>query len=248
MTIAVSLDKVAKSFGTGDATVSALCGISLDIPTGELFMLIGPSGCGKTTLISIIAGILRHDAGAVRLLGTDLGGLPEQAKADFRARHVGFIFQQLNLVPTLTVQENVALPLQIIGRPRRLAMARAAEVLDDLGLGDRLRALPPALSGGQQQRIAIARAIIHDPAVLVCDEPTSALDHDRGRQIMNVLRSKAVRPGRALLVVTHDTRIFPFSDRIASMEDGAIQRVIRRRFDPDRLDEPVDVDQPIPLT
>jgi len=226
----ISLRGVVKTFGEGQAAVHALRGINLDITAGELFMLIGPSGCGKTTLISIVAGILKQDAGEVRLFGEDLRKLSEGAQADFRARNVGFVFQQYNLVPTLTSQENVALTLMIGGMSRRKAMDRAAEALFDVEMSDRMEAMPNTLSGGQQQRIAIARAIVHDPRILVCDEPTSALDHEKGRQVMEILRAIAIRPGRALIVVTHDNRVYKYSDRIASMQDGHIIRMVRRHF------------------
>ncbi|MCK6487580.1 MAG: ABC transporter ATP-binding protein [Planctomycetes bacterium] len=233
----IRLRGVVKSFGSGSSEVHALRGINLDISAGELFMLVGPSGCGKTTLISVVAGILRHDQGEVRLFGEDLSRMSDRCKSDFRARHVGFVFQQFNLVPTLNVQENVAITLQIGGQSRRRAMDRAAETLDQVGLGDRLGAMPSALSGGQQQRVAIARSIIHDPSILVCDEPTSALDHEKGRQVMELLRAIAIRPGRALIIVTHDNRTYKFSDRIATMEDGYIVRFVRRRFDPESVDD-----------
>jgi len=238
----ISLRGVVKSFGEGPMAVHALRGINLDISAGELFMLIGPSGCGKTTLISIVAGILKQDAGEVRLFGEDLGRLSEGAQADFRARNVGFVFQQYNLVPTLTAQENVALTLMIGGMPRRKAMERASEVLFRVGMSDRLEAMPNTLSGGQQQRIAIARAIVHDPGILVCDEPTSALDHEKGRQVMEILRAIAIRPGRALIVVTHDNRVYKYSDRIASMQDGHIIRLVRRHFVEPNTAEPDTVD------
>lgn len=241
----IGLRSVVKTFGAGPTAVHAVRGVNLDIPAGELFMLIGPSGCGKTTLISIIAGILRQDAGEVRLLGEDLSRLGEAAQADFRARNVGFVFQQFNLVPTLTVQENVALSLQIAGWGRRRAMDRAAETLALVGLEARLDAPPDSLSGGQQQRIAIARAIVHDPRILVCDEPTSALDREKGRQVMDLLRDIAIRPGRALIVVTHDNRVFNHSDRIATMQDGHIVRLVRRRFDP-ATTAPADAEPPVP--
>jgi len=243
----ISLRGVARTFGSGPAAVHALRGINLDVPDGELFMLVGPSGCGKTTLISIVAGILRQDAGSVRLLGEDIARLPGRLQADFRARNVGFVFQQYNLVPTLTVQENVALALQIAGWSRRRAMNRAAETLALVGLEARLDAAPDGLSGGQQQRVAIARAIVHEPRILVCDEPTSALDREKGRQVMDLLRSIAIRPGRALIVVTHDNRVFNHSDRIATMQDGHIVRLVRRRFDPAATDAPEAAQSPVPL-
>jgi len=225
----ISLRGVVKTFGRGQTAVHAMRGVNLNIPAGELFMLIGPSGCGKTTLISIVAGILRQDAGEVRLFGEDLGRMSAAAQADFRARNVGFIFQQYNLVPTLTVLENVALALMIGGVPRRRAAERAERALAEVGLADRRDRLPAALSGGQQQRVAIARAIVHDPRILVCDEPTSALDHEKGRQVMDLLRGMAIRPGRALVVVSHDNRVYKYAERIASMQDGHILRIARRR-------------------
>lgn len=228
----IRLRKVTKSFASGSTEVHALRGVNLDIATGELLMLVGPSGCGKTTLISILAGILRQDAGEVDLFGENIGALSEAAKADFRARHVGFVFQQYNLIPTLTILENVSLSLLVQGFGRRHAREQAAVVLDQVGLGDRLGDRPAILSGGQQQRVAIARAIVHDPRILVCDEPTSALDHEKGRQVMELLRTIAIRPGRALILVTHDKRAFGYADRIATMEDGHIMRFVRRRFDP----------------
>lgn len=248
MDLPISLRGVVKTFGEGQAAVHALRGINLDIAAGELFMLIGPSGCGKTTLISIVAGILRQDAGEVRLFGEELRSLSEAAQADFRAKNVGFVFQQYNLVPTLTAQENVALTLMIGGMSRRAAMARAADALFDVEMGDRLDEMPNRLSGGQQQRVAIARAIVHDPRILVCDEPTSALDHEKGRQVMEMLRAIAIRPGRALIVVTHDNRVYKYSDRIATMQDGHIVRMVRRHFvapDPAADAAPVDTFNPI---
>jgi putative ABC transport system ATP-binding protein len=234
----IRLTAVTKSFGSGSAQVAALRGINLEIADGELFMIVGPSGCGKTTLVSVMAGILEHDEGEVELFGIDLRRMNRRERADFRAEHVGFVFQGNQLIPTLSAVENVAVPLMLRGRPRGRALARAAEILDAVGMGDRLRESPLGFSGGQQQRVAIARAIVHDPCILVCDEPTSALDHEKGRLVMHLLRDIAIRPGRALVIVTHDNRTFRFADRMATMEDGHIVRFVRRRFDPAALDAP----------
>ncbi|MCY3000990.1 MAG: ABC transporter ATP-binding protein [Planctomycetota bacterium] len=222
---AVMCRGVTKVFGEGDFAVQALRGIDLDVMLGELTLLVGPSGCGKTTLISVIAGILNRTAGECRVLGEDTSALPDRARAAWRGRNVGFVFQSLNLVPTLTAAENVAIPLLILGTDHRTALAKAAVMLERVGIGNRARALPAQLSGGQQQRIAIARALVHEPRLLVCDEPTSALDHETGHKVMELLKEVAAGPERALIVVTHDSRIFSFADRIAHMDDGHVERI-----------------------
>jgi len=222
---AVSCRGVTKSYRTKAATVPALRGIDLDVAGGELLMLVGPSGCGKTTLISVMAGILDQDDGECRVFGSDLKALGNSGKTRFRSANLGFIFQAFNLLPTLTVGENAAVPLLIRGEPRARALATAGELLDRVGLGDRRHDLPAQLSGGQQQRVAIARALVNAPRLLVCDEPTSALDEDNGQKIMGLLREVALGAGRSVVVVTHDARIFPFADRIAYMGDGRILRI-----------------------
>jgi putative ABC transport system ATP-binding protein len=187
-----------------------------------LTLLVGPSGCGKTTLISILAGTLDPTSGDVSVLGVDLGRLARRDKALFRARNVGFVFQQFNLLPALTAAENVAVPLVIQGWSKPRALARATEVLRQVDLGERLHSLPANLSGGQQQRVAIARALVHQPRLLVCDEPTSAIDAKTGHGVMTLIRQLALEPGRVAIVVTHDTRVFPFGDRIVTLEDGRV--------------------------
>ena len=224
--IAVQCRGVTKSYGAGDAEVKALRGVDLEIRRGELLMLVGPSGCGKTTLISVIATILDQDSGRCEILGHDVQHLSQSARARFRGVSIGFVFQLFNLLPALTAVENVAIPLLINGISRNRAEARAREVLEAVGLGIRFSARPAQLSGGQQQRVAIARALVHDPKLIVCDEPTSNLDHETGRSIMESLRGVAKSPDRALIVVTHDTRIFEFADRIARMDDGKIIEVV----------------------
>ncbi len=220
--LAVQCRGVEKSFGQGNAVNHALAGVTLDVFTGEMLMLVGPSGCGKTTLLSVIAGILNHDGGAIHLFGQDLLALGNNAKARYRGHNVGFAFQQFNLLPQLTAVENAAVPLLVLGWSRRQALDRAGDFLDKMGLGTRLKSYPRELSGGQQQRIAFARALVHEPRLVVCDEPTSALDGKTGEQVISLLKTIAVRPDRAVIVVTHDSRIFHFSDRIAHMEDGRI--------------------------
>jgi putative ABC transport system ATP-binding protein len=227
--IAVHCQGLTKSYGTGGTKVMALRGVDLDVRRGELLMLVGPSGSGKTTLISIIAAILEGDAGMCEVLGHDLRHLSPRERAHLRGVAVGFVFQLFNLLPALTAIENVAVPLLINRFSRSHAEAQAREVLETVGLGARLSALPAQLSGGQQQRVAIARALAHDPKLIVCDEPTSNLDHETGRSVMEVMRRVAKRPDRALIVVTHDTRILEFADRIARMDDGKIIEVVDRK-------------------
>ena len=224
--LAVRCRGVTKNYGAGDARVMALRGIDLDVRRGELLMVVGPSGCGKTTLISVIAGILDQDSGQCEVLGRDLKDMGQRARARFRGLSIGFVFQLFNLLPALNAVENVSVPLLINGMARKNAEARAEEVLEAVSLGSRLDALPGKLSGGQQQRVAIARALVHEPKLIVCDEPTSNLDHVTGRSMMELLRDVAKSPDRALIVVTHDPRIFEFADRIARMDDGKIVEVI----------------------
>ncbi len=226
---AVHCRGVTKTYGTGDARVMALRGIDLDVCRGELLMLVGPSGCGKTTLISVIAAILKQDSGNCEVLGQDLTSMDQNERTRFRGVSIGFVFQLFNLLPALNAVENVSVPLLINGVSRKNAETRASEILAEVDLGTRLSALPTQLSGGQQQRVAIARALVHDPKLIVCDEPTSSLDHETGRSVMNVLRGIAKSPDRALIVVTHDPRIFEFADRIAHMDDGRIIEVIDQK-------------------
>ena len=223
--IAVFCKSVTKSYVTGPTKVMALRGVDLEVRQGELLMLVGPSGCGKTTLISVVAGILDHDEGECLVFQRDLRGMGQTKKTRYRGRNVGFVFQAYNLLPTLTALENVSVPLLILGVARKEAQERAKDILEQVGLADRMLASPAQLSGGQQQRVAIARALIHGPKLIVCDEPTSALDAETGHRVMEVLRDSALSSERALIIVTHDNRIFNFADRIARMEDGRIVSV-----------------------
>jgi putative ABC transport system ATP-binding protein len=211
--------------------VQALRGVDLGVHPGELTLLVGPSGCGKTTLISIIAGLLDPTAGEVTVLGQDLRRLRGRQLVQFRGDHIGFVFQQYNLLPALTAAENAAVPLLISGQPRSTAVAKATEMLASLGMGDRAHALPNQLSGGQQQRVAIARALIHQPRLLVCDEPTAAIDAQAGKAVMELLRHVALQSDRAVIVVTHDNRVFEFGDRTITMSDGRVERIVDKPTD-----------------
>jgi putative ABC transport system ATP-binding protein len=222
---AVGARGITKWFGVSEARIQALRRLDLDISMGELAMLVGPSGCGKTTLISVIAGLLDASEGDLEVLGQHPSRLSPKQRILFRRENLGFVFQQFNLLPALTAAENVAVPLFIAGWKRRAAVEKASELLVDLGLAERLHALPSELSGGQQQRVALGRALIHDPRLVVCDEPTSALDAQAGQKVMELLAEIAVRPDRAVIVVTHDNRVLDFADTIAHMEDGRITHV-----------------------
>ena len=213
---------LTKRYGNGDAAVAALRGVDLDVNAGELLMLVGPSGCGKTTLVSIITAILDPDGGTCAVLGQDMLAMDADARAHFRGEHIGFVFQAFNLLPALSALDNVAVPLLVQRVARGDAERRASAVLGTVGLAERAQTLPSQLSGGQQQRIAIGRALVHAPALIVCDEPTSSLDAAAGHEMMTLLRDVARAPDRALIVVTHDNRIFGFADRIVHMEDGRI--------------------------
>jgi putative ABC transport system ATP-binding protein len=222
---AVRCEKLVKIYDTGEQKVVALNGIDLNIKLGELMMLVGPSGCGKTTLISVIAGILDQDSGVCELFGENVNAMSSKDKLQFRAKNIGFVFQAFNLLPSLNAAENVSIPLIINGEKRTIAERKAIEVLKQVGLGERWKSYPSQLSGGQQQRVAIARALVHSPRLIVCDEPTSALDHTSGHNVMNLLKEVALHQDRALVIVTHDARIFEFADRIAQMDDGHIIKV-----------------------
>lgn len=226
---AIRCTGVEKAFGQGDARVRVLRGADFEAVAGEITFLVGPSGCGKTTLISVFGGLLTPDAGTAEVFGTDLGRLGGGRLADFRAANIGFIFQQFNLLPALSAAENAAVTLIARGVPTRRAVAAATDLLGRLGLGPHVRKYPNQLSGGQQQRVAIARALVHGPRLVVCDEPTASLDAESGRAVMELLRAAAVEPGRAVVVVTHDDRIFHFADRVSHMADGVVTHTDVRR-------------------
>ena len=223
--VAVRLRGVSKHFGNGEQRVMALSEIDWDVYNGQLSMIIGPSGCGKTTLLSVIAGILNVDCGAVEIFGQDLTRMKDRAITRFRAERIGFVFQQYNLLPALNAAENAAIPLVIAGWAKHKAVEKASHVLNSLGMGKKIKSLPNQLSGGQQQRVAIARALVHDPSLLVCDEPTAALDQESGRTVMQLMRQAAIRADRAVVVVTHDNRVFDFGDRITRMDDGRVAEI-----------------------
>jgi putative ABC transport system ATP-binding protein len=219
--VAVHCRDVVKTYGAGEAKVTALRGVDLDVRRGELLMLVGPSGCGKTTLISVIAAILDHDGGDVRVLDRDLRTLGTGERARFRGETIGFVFQAYNLLPALTAAENAAVPLLIKGVPRVRALARAREVLDAVGLAARMNALPAQLSGGQQQRVAIARALANDPPILVADEPTGRLDSATADTIFSIFEKLAAH-GHTILMVSHDPGFYRRYSRVLWLADGRL--------------------------
>lgn len=223
--LAVQCRGVVKEFGSGQAKIRVLRGVDLDIQTGETTFLVGPSGCGKTTLISVIAGLLRPNEGTVQLFGEKTSKMPSGKLVRFRSTQLGFIFQQFNLLPALTAAENAAVPLVVQGMSLSKAVRKACELLERLEMGKHRTKYPNQLSGGQQQRIAIARALVHEPRLVICDEPTASLDAQTGHAVMTMLQELASTPKRAVVVVTHDSRIYSFADRIVTMSDGQVLSV-----------------------
>jgi len=216
---------IKKFYGDGDEEnrVEALRGIDLQVFDGKLTLLVGPSGSGKTTLLSIIHTILTPDIGDLHVLGKHINSMSEAEKADFRSQNIGVVFQALHLIPTLTVLENAILPLTIQGKDDQDAREKGKALLQNLNIGDKVDVAPTHLSRGQQQRVAIARALINDPKIIICDEPTSALDQKAGLEFISLLRDLVLNESRTVFVVTHDQRIFPFSDRIVKINDGRIE-------------------------
>jgi putative ABC transport system ATP-binding protein len=220
--LAVRCSGVTKTYGSGITGVRALRGVDLEAHPGEILLLVGPSGSGKTTLISIVSGLLDQDEGDCEVMGHDVRHMTERERAHLRGTSIGFVFQAFNLLPALTATENTAVPLLLRGESHKHATDVAVQALDSVGLGQRLDALPSQLSGGQQQRVAIARAIVHRPELIVCDEPTSNLDHATGQEMMKLIRKLVAGNDRCVIIVTHDTRIVEFADRVAHMDDGRI--------------------------
>lgn len=207
-------------YGTGDSRVEALAGVSLEVAAGEFLAVVGPSGCGKTTLLQLCGGMDRATAGTVAVDGVALGDLDDDALTALRRESVGFVFQFFNLLPTLTLGENIALPLLLAGVPPAVTVTRAREAAERVGLGHRLAHYPGQVSGGELQRAAVARAVIHQPALLIADEPTGNLDSETGRRVLEVLRTMHRETGVALLLATHDPLIAGAADRVLTLRDG----------------------------
>jgi len=221
MTPILEARQLAKTYGTGGAEVPGLRGVDLSIERGEFVAIMGPSGCGKSTLLNLLAGLDRPTAGEVWLDGKRTDGLSETELARLRRRKVGFVFQFFNLVPTLSVVENVELPLLLVGRGRREARRSARELLSRLGIVEQHEAAPTDLSGGQQQRVALARALANEPAVVFADEPTGNLDSAAAREVLRLFRAARDR-GQTLLLVTHDASVASTADRVITLRDGLV--------------------------
>ena len=219
---AVRLTGITKTFGEGPLAFRALKGIDLTVPRGEFMMLVGPSGSGKTTLLSILGCVLTPTAGELYLFGEAVHGRREAELPDLRLSYIGFIFQGHNLLPALSVEDNVAFPLELRGYTRKAALAEAREVLTEVGLGPKLKRFPDELSGGQRQRVAVARAVAGRPPLILADEPTAALDAETGQQVTQLLKQLSAERGHTVVVVTHDNRIFHYADRTVHIEDGLL--------------------------
>lgn len=222
----IEIRNLVKTYGSGAGAVHALRGIDLNVNAGEILMLMGPSGSGKTTLISIMGCILNATGGSVKIKGRETVGLPQSRLPEIRLAHFGFVFQGFNLFPALTARENVELALKLKGI--RLGAARRASenLLEKVGLADKSGSYPADLSGGQKQRVAIARALAGDPPILLADEPTAALDSESGRTVMEILSGLSREKERAVVLVTHDSRVLHYADRTVHIEDGRIANTI----------------------
>lgn len=230
MNTAIKLKGINKSFGEKNDRIHVLHDISLDVNYGEMTLFVGPSGCGKTTLISIIGAILEPDTGEVFALNHTIHKMNSDEKTEFRKNNIGFIFQQFNLISTLSVQENVAIPLLINNESHDVALKKANEMLEIMEIGNKAKELPNKLSGGEQQRVAISRALVKDPNLIICDEPTASLDGHTGRKIVELLKKTTTSSDKAVIIVTHDNRIFEYGDTMIKMEDGRINSIDKIRI------------------
>jgi putative ABC transport system ATP-binding protein len=228
---AIQASAINKWFGEGAARTHAVKDVSFAASFGEMLYVVGPSGSGKTTMLSMISGILRPNSGTVRIEDADIWSLSSDALADFRLHKIGFVFQDYHLFPRLTTAENVAIPLILQHRDWAAALGEAERNLEIVGLAARAQLPPVKLSGGEQQRVAIARAIASRPDILIFDEPTASLDGDTGRNIVKFVREHILSDKRCIVIVTHDSRIYEFADRILRMEDGRMADVDRSHLD-----------------
>lgn len=225
MTLAIDCKNLKKTFGEGSSQTLALQGVDFSVKAEELVLIVGPSGSGKTTLLSIIGGILKPDEGEVNIYDHPLTKLSPAENDLYRKTNIGFIFQSFNLIPTLTAEENVSIPLLLNDIPEAEAIDEAKKILDTLGLGDKTHRFPKQLSTGEQQRVSIARGAIIKPPLILCDEPTSYLDAETGKSVMEHLKKIQQEKKCAVVVVTHDPRIFDYADRIQKIEDGYISHL-----------------------
>jgi putative ABC transport system ATP-binding protein len=237
MTVALRAENVTKVYGSGADTVRAVDGVSFEVQEGEFVALVGPSGSGKTTMLAMLAGLLQPTAGQIVIEGHEMSAMGDRDRTRFRRQYIGFTFQQNNLVPYLTAQENVDLMLRLNDKPLRNGTVKSVDLLTRLGLEQRLHHYPSELSGGQQQRVAIARALIHDPAVVLADEPTASLDTNLAFQVVETFAELIHEQNRAGIMVTHDLRLVHYVDRVIQMQDGQIYRILDDRGEIDEMAE-----------
>ena len=228
----LQITRVTKRYGSGATEVTAVRDVSLTVNPGEVVLIMGPSGSGKTTLLSMLGALLKPTEGAIQLNGTIISALAENRLPDIRLKQFGFIFQDFNLLSALTALENVAIVAELAGTKSGTARGKAASIMTELGLGDRLGFLPEKLSGGEKQRVAIARALINDPTLILADEPTANLDSRIGHEIMRLLRRIAKEQGRSVVIVSHDQRIKDIADRVLWLEDGEFKETVTMAIDP----------------
>ena len=218
----ISIEDLSKSYTEGKQTHAVLRGANLKIRRGEFVALLGASGSGKSTLLNLLSGIDTADDGAIWVQGRDLVAMTEAERTLFRRRHIGFVFQFFNLLPTLTVLENAALPLELAGAPAKVARSKARALLEQVGLADRTASYPDLLSGGEQQRVALARALVHDPLLVLADEPTGNLDEDTGAQVMALLEQLTRQAGKNLVMATHNLENVRRADRVIHVHEGKL--------------------------
>jgi putative ABC transport system ATP-binding protein len=218
------VENVRKQFRQGDRSVAALDGVSLDVPQGQFLAVMGASGSGKSTLLHLMAGLATPDEGRVVVNGTELKGMGDKALTLFRRRHIGLVFQSFNLIPTLSAEENVALPLMLEGNNGEAGRAKVNELLESLGLSRRRHHRPDAMSGGEQQRVAIGRALVTDPAVILADEPTGNLDSANSRSVCELLRDLSVIHNKTIVMVTHEPSVAAYAQEVAVLKDGKLVR------------------------
>ena len=226
---AVELSRVVKTYLEGESERVVLRDVDVCVATGEIIVLLGRSGSGKSTVLNLVSGIDQPTSGTVRVGGVDVTTLSETARTLLRRRRIGFIFQFFNLIPTLTVEENLRLPLELNGVAGAAGRARALELLGAVGLADRAASFPDRLSGGEQQRVAVARALVHDPALVLADEPTGNLDAESGRQVLGLLAGLARRAGKTVIAVSHSDEVAALGDRVLTLADGRlVERAVVR--------------------
>ena len=229
---ALQILHVTKRYGAGSTEVTAVHDVSLSVSPGEIVLIMGPSGSGKTTLLSMLGALLKPTEGTIQLNGTTISALEENRLPDIRLKQFGFIFQDFNLLSALTALENVAIVAELGGAKSGEAKRKAASLLTELGLGERLNFPPEKLSGGEKQRVAIARALVNDPRLILADEPTANLDSKIGHEIMRLLRNIAKEQGRSVVIVSHDQRIKDIADRVLWLEDGEFKETVTMAIDP----------------